>query len=548
MNVKENQLNHRELFKHLLTKQSLLRLFTSLGLASTIAIILLNLSNYSYWRKTIYRTQTVDFNMLASLLPSKLSENLINKNYQELQKTIDSNYGLFGIVVTDCKMSKKICEGQNILFVSSGTVKGSNKSLNIISSGEYGRNWQQYLTYNSLNKQLFLLLKNPAPTTAEINFPSPRLNAYNVSSQGNTGKIIGRVYLIRNPPPTFLHSFKAWILNPLSPSSQSSLFLGIILSSILTSLIVWAFCEFLFYKNKKAINAIEASENKRLRAENEAYRFKALWEGFQESFEQDFASVLANRLEELRGLFRRLDVDVDNIVHDMRKAPLLSIKTDASVQIVEKVRVYLEDSSDTKSKELFQLIIKFFQDSERTIDLIDWTLTDLREVANIEPQVLVIQDVIKKFLANLPPNVNQDWLTIEVDLDNGQPLSISNNDWHLRSILKNCIYNATAALTKYHIDQLFKDKTFDGKIIVKCFQDNDNAVIQVSDNGPGFPDDIIDLIYQSQKKVNPNAGNRGRGSLIVNSYLFLHNGKVIVRNNDTGGAEIRFYFPIVPVK
>ncbi|MFM7366243.1 MAG: hypothetical protein ACKO2Z_00250, partial [Sphaerospermopsis kisseleviana] len=55
----------------------------------------------SYWNQTIFRVQTVDFNILSHTLPTKLSYALIKKQPQEVQRTLDSNYSLFGLIVTD---------------------------------------------------------------------------------------------------------------------------------------------------------------------------------------------------------------------------------------------------------------------------------------------------------------------------------------------------------------------------------------------------------------------------------------------------------------
>jgi hypothetical protein len=65
----------------------------------------------NYWEKTIYRVQTVDFNMLSHTLPTKLSYTIVKNQPQELQRTLNSNYGLFGLVVTDPT-------GQNIIASS----------------------------------------------------------------------------------------------------------------------------------------------------------------------------------------------------------------------------------------------------------------------------------------------------------------------------------------------------------------------------------------------------------------------------------------------
>ncbi len=70
-----------------------------------------------YWNGTLRRVQTVDFNMLSHTLPAKLSSVLANRNYRELQRTLDSNYGLFGIIVTDCKKVDSLCQQQKIILL-----------------------------------------------------------------------------------------------------------------------------------------------------------------------------------------------------------------------------------------------------------------------------------------------------------------------------------------------------------------------------------------------------------------------------------------------
>ena len=67
---------------------------TAIGIATVV-----NVRNHEdYWNGTIKRVQTVDFNLLANTLPTKLSQTLMAQDAQEIQRTLDSNYGLFGLV------------------------------------------------------------------------------------------------------------------------------------------------------------------------------------------------------------------------------------------------------------------------------------------------------------------------------------------------------------------------------------------------------------------------------------------------------------------
>ena len=103
-----------------------------------------------YWNGTLRRVQTVDFNILSHTLPAKLSSVLANKNYQELQRTLDSNYGLFGIVVTNCKKVDSLCQEQKIIFASNGR-----------------RDWKILSASDNLSNHPFDLLRTPPPLIAE---------------------------------------------------------------------------------------------------------------------------------------------------------------------------------------------------------------------------------------------------------------------------------------------------------------------------------------------------------------------------------------------
>lgn len=208
--------------KYLITVPSVLRLGCSVLLVTGVALILIYVSYINYWQKTIFRTQTVDFNILMNLLPIKLSIHLIQGNTDELQRTIDSNYGLFGIVVTNCKTIKEECPYQEITYISNGklitTLNGEKKYK---SKGNYAYNWQSSLSKKSLKGQLYGLLRNPAPLTQELEYKNPRYGSVTPTGRINSGIIIGRVYFIRNSLPPFSNEIIKWLKNPFSSSSAA---------------------------------------------------------------------------------------------------------------------------------------------------------------------------------------------------------------------------------------------------------------------------------------------------------------------------------------
>ena len=540
--------------KYIIYKPSLVRLGGSLLFSVLLTLLLIKVSHYNYWNRTIFRTQTVDFNILANILPTKLSTLLLDENIEELQRTIDSNYGLFGIVVTDCQIEQAECPKQEILYISNGEVIRSNSTGNVEykSKGRYAKNWQSGLSRQSLSGQFYEILRNPPPLTAEQKYEDARDLNFTPSGRTNSGDIIGRVYFLRNLPPKFYPSLIRWIKNPFSDSSAVLLYNAISLATLITSICVWLLLELIHYEAsliEQRQNEIEKMANiaraEKAEAQNEALKYKAYWKVFAESFDQDFASVIANQLEEIRGFFRRLDIDIDNIVHDVRKAPLLTTGSQPR-DLTHEIKTRFMATSESEKQKVANKMIEFLVDTNNTVQSIQWVLNDLRQVANINAEVLNVNQTIKEFLNNKPPYVKFNSVKINFSSSDTEALWILCNQWHLKSIIKNVLYNCVAALENYQVDLMMtgQDKNFVGIVHIVCFKEQERAYIQITDNGPGYPKSIIDILYQQPEIASKNPGG-GRGGLIVYSYLKLHSGTAKLTNNNDAGGQVTFSFPIV---
>ncbi|WP_199290527.1 hypothetical protein [Leptolyngbya sp. FACHB-36] len=146
---------------------------SSFGLATAA-----NWQNHQgYWRGTIVRVQTTDFNLLSHMLPTKLSYALLLGDNNELQRTLDSNYGLFGLVVTDCAVETRDCPGQHILHVTTSKLS-----------------WRKSLQVNQLTTYPYDYLRNPPPLVAEGKFDNARDLSRDPTGRTNPGQIVGRVY------------------------------------------------------------------------------------------------------------------------------------------------------------------------------------------------------------------------------------------------------------------------------------------------------------------------------------------------------------------
>jgi predicted RNA binding protein YcfA (HicA-like mRNA interferase family) len=201
--------------------------FTLLATFSFGLGTLRNWEHYNnYWHGTIFRVQTVDFNMLSHTLPVKLSYTLLQGNIGELQRTLDSNYGLFGLIVTDCKMATKDCLSEQILYQS----KSSHK-------------WTKEISLATLSNHPYDLLQNPPPLQTERQYAKPDDSKPIPTGKVNSGEIIGRVYYVRGVPPTFIEDYNNWIKNPFKRTGSRTLYTSTFALFFVSSLSAWIIIE-----------------------------------------------------------------------------------------------------------------------------------------------------------------------------------------------------------------------------------------------------------------------------------------------------------------
>jgi hypothetical protein len=175
------------------------KLFLTLGNKAIVAIVavvacfswvsLCEKHYDSYWNGTIRRVQTVDFNILHHTLPITLSYLVLTGRADSVQKVLDSNYGIFGLVITDPK-------GENIVYKSEKVYKA--------------KSWQKELSIETVKEsqatrdsEHFDWLTNPPPDHAQFANASPRVAADAEVASKPQGQVIGRVYYVRQPPPPF---------------------------------------------------------------------------------------------------------------------------------------------------------------------------------------------------------------------------------------------------------------------------------------------------------------------------------------------------------
>jgi two-component system sensor histidine kinase KdpD len=102
----------------------------------------------------------------------------------------------------------------------------------------------------------------------------------------------------------------------------------------------------------------------------------------------------------------------------------------------------------------------------------------------------------------------------------------------MEEILRNLIYNALLYTPQKSI------------ITIDVSYQSKQCIITVADNGNGFPESEIPLIFDKFYRVpNSKTGGSGLGLSIVKGFVEAHNGTILLKNNPTGGALFTIAIP-----
>lgn len=81
-------------------------------------------------------------------------------------------------------------------------------------------------------------------------------------------------------------------------------------------------------------------------------------------------------------------------------------------------------------------------------------------------------------------------------------------------------------------------------ITITASQEKNGCVVSIRDNGPGFPEDEIENVFEKFYRVPHSVtGGTGLGLSIAKGYVEAHGGKIVLTNVPEGGAEFTIHIP-----
>jgi len=85
----------------------------------------------------------------------------------------------------------------------------------------------------------------------------------------------------------------------------------------------------------------------------------------------------------------------------------------------------------------------------------------------------------------------------------------------------------------------------DSEIIVSLYRENNHAIFEVMDKGPGISPDELPFIFERYHRNNANVAmnkkGMGLGLALCKSIIEAHNGNISIRNNEPNGTIVSFY-------
>lgn len=212
------------------------------------------------------------------------------------------------------------------------------------------------------------------------------------------------------------------------------------------------------------------------------------------------------------------------VVHDLR-TPISVVQAAGAEVIAEAEQNKLED------------VITLGRDVVAEADRMRRLCEDLLSVTHatdgdISLSSAPIDAAVEKCLRCLRPESLPRNIAIETDLR--APCEVELDPDRFRRLLENLIYNALEAVSE------------GGTVWVATRLDQGCAVLTVSDDGPGVPPELQDVVFEPFK-TGGRPGATGLGLAIARKVAEDHRGSIALLSSDTGGAKFEVRLPVATV-
>ena len=227
---------------------------------------------------------------------------------------------------------------------------------------------------------------------------------------------------------------------------------------------------------------------------------------------------LNNLFTRLKNSFSRERQFIADAAHELR-TPLAGLKAQAQIGLANKNRV---------EKSLTRIV----EGVDRTSRLADQLLSLSRldaEKASIETENIQLNKIIEDVCSDLQIN---DKNNIKLIKNLNETITVISDHNMLYMLVRNIIDNSIRYSGSHPV------------IEVNLYTKDNNAVLEILDNGPGIPEQNIQRVFDRfYRELNTNVSGSGLGLAIVKRITELLNIEISVSNNtQSSGLSVRLSF------
>ncbi len=244
--------------------------------------------------------------------------------------------------------------------------------------------------------------------------------------------------------------------------------------------------------------------------------------GYVVVFDDITALIAAQRSAAWGEVARRLAHEIKN--------PLTPIQLSA-----ERLQHKLADKLDPDARNMLD---RATQTIVNQVEAMKSMVNDFRDYARMPPANLQPLD-LNALIAEVLGLYESSQARVIAELAEGLP-NIAGDASQLRQVIHNLLTNAEEAAREACKDQ--PDVAPEVRIATHLSDKKRGIVLTVSDNGPGFPDQI--LAHAFEPYVTTKAKGTGLGLAIVKKIVDEHQGEIRIANRTPCGAEILIRLPV----
>lgn len=237
---------------------------------------------------------------------------------------------------------------------------------------------------------------------------------------------------------------------------------------------------------------------------------------------QTVVATLNSLLERLHAAFEREQRFAGNAAHELR-TPLSVLKINLH-NLAASTQPKIEDITQCQ------------RDTDRMINVVNQLLLLSRtnpDTVNSQLEEVDLEQLCQHVISDYYPHIDNKGQTIELM---GSRVSV----WGIRFALETLLVNLIGNASKYTPDG--------GHIELNLLQQNEHAIVEVADSGPGIPETqrdnvLIPFVRMADKNTRQQSGS-GLGLAIVAQIITLHEGQLSLDDSHLGGLKVSIQLPL----